>query len=71
MRWGNPRIAAVKRDAEIAEAEAVRDARIKKAIADEEGQKAELLRDTNIAGAEKRQTAENGRIQKGAGYRQS
>ncbi len=50
---GKPRIAAVKRDAEIAEAEAVRDARIKKALADEEGQKAELLRDTNIAGAEK------------------
>lgn len=50
---GKPRIAAVKRDADIAEAEAVRDSRIKKALAEEEGQKAELLRDTNIAEAEK------------------
>ena len=48
---GRPRIAAIKRDADIAEAEAVRDSRIKKAIADEEGQKAELLRDTNVAEA--------------------
>ncbi|ERI05621.1 flotillin family protein [Aneurinibacillus aneurinilyticus] len=50
---GRPRIAAVKRDADIAEAEAVRDSRIKKALAEEEGQKAELLRDTNIAEASK------------------
>jgi flotillin len=50
---GKPRIAAVKRDAEIAEAQAVRDARIQKAQAEEEGQKAELLRDTNIAEAGK------------------
>ncbi|GCL70128.1 flotillin family protein [Paenibacillus sp. JMULE4] len=50
---GKPRIAAVKRDAEIAEAEALRDARIQKARAEEEGQKAELLRDTNIAEASK------------------
>nr|WP_242832542.1 flotillin family protein [Desulfosporosinus orientis] len=50
---GKPRIAAVKRDAEVAEAEAVRDARIQKAKAHEEGQKAELLRDTNIAEATK------------------
>ncbi|MFM9328804.1 SPFH domain-containing protein [Paenibacillus mesotrionivorans] len=50
---GKPRIAAVKRDAEIAEANAVRDARIQKALAEEEGKKAELLRDTNIAEAEK------------------
>lgn len=50
---GKPRIAAVKRDAEIAEADAVRDARIQKAKAEEEGKKAELLRDTNIAEAEK------------------
>lgn len=50
---GKPRIAAVKRDAEIAEAEAVRDSRIQKARAEEEGKKAELLRDTNIAEAEK------------------
>lgn len=50
---GKPRIAAVKRDAEIAEAEAVRDSRIRKAQAEEEGQKAELLRDTNVAEATK------------------
>ncbi|WP_433619907.1 flotillin family protein [Paenibacillus cellulositrophicus] len=50
---GKPRIAAVKRDAEIAEAEAMRDARIQKANAEEQGQKAELLRDTNIAEATK------------------
>jgi flotillin len=50
---GKPRIAAVKRDAEIAQAQAVRDARIQKARAEEEGQKAELLRDTNIAEAAK------------------
>lgn len=50
---GKPRIAAVKRDAEIAEAEAIRDARIQKARAEEEGQKAELLRDTNVAEANK------------------
>jgi flotillin len=50
---GKPRIAAVKRDADIAEAEAMRDARIQKARAEEEGQKAELLRDTNIAEAAK------------------
>lgn len=50
---GKPRIAAVKRDAEVAEAQAVRDARIQKAKADEDGQKAELLRDTNIAEATK------------------
>lgn len=50
---GKPRIAIVKRDAEIAQAEAIRDARIQKALADEEGQKAELLRDTNVAEASK------------------
>ncbi|TVX87044.1 flotillin family protein [Paenibacillus agilis] len=50
---GKPRIAAVKRDAEVAEAEAVRDARIQKANADEQGMKAELLRDTNVAEASK------------------
>lgn len=50
---GKPRIAAVKRDAEIAEANAIRDARIQKALADEEAQKAELRRDTNIAEATK------------------
>lgn len=50
---GKPRIAAVKRDAEIAEAEAIRDSRIQKAKAEEEGQRAELQRDTNIAEANK------------------
>lgn len=50
---GKPRIAAVKRDADIAEAEALRDARVQKALAEESGQKAELLRDTNIAEATK------------------
>ncbi|SDH37420.1 flotillin [Desulfosporosinus hippei DSM 8344] len=50
---GKPRIAAVKRDAEVAEAQAVRDARIQKAKATEEGQRAELLRDTSIAEATK------------------
>ena len=50
---GRPRIAAIKRDADIAEAEATRDSRIKKANAEEEGQKAELIRDTNVAEANK------------------
>jgi len=50
---GRPRIAAVRRDADVAEAEATRDSRIKKALADEEGQKAELLRDTHVAEASK------------------
>ena len=48
---GRPRIAAVKRDADIAEAEAVRDSRIKKAAAEEEGTRAELTRDTIVAEA--------------------
>ena len=50
---GKPRIAAVKRDADIAEAQAIRDSRIEKARAEEQGQKAELLRDTAIAEATK------------------
>lgn len=50
---GKPRIAAVKRDAEIAEAEAVRDATIQKALATEAAQRAELIRDTNISEAER------------------
>lgn len=50
---GQPRIAQVKRDAEVAQAQAIRDARIEKARADEDGEKAELLRDTNIAEATK------------------
>lgn len=50
---GKPRIAAVKRDADIAEAEAMRDARVQKALADEDSLKAELMRDTNVAEASK------------------
>lgn len=50
---GRPRIAAVKRDAEIAEAEAMRDARIKKAEAEENAMRAELIRDTQIAESQK------------------
>lgn len=50
---GKPRIAAVKREAEIAEAQAYRDARVQKAAADEEAMKAELLRDTRVAEANK------------------
>ncbi len=53
---GKPRIAAVKRDAEVAEAQAVRDARVQKAIAEEDWMKAELLRDTNVAEAAKGNT---------------
>lgn len=50
---GKPRIAQVKRDADIATAEAEKETRIKKAEAEKEAQKAELLRATEIAEAEK------------------
>ena len=50
---GRPRIATIKRDADIAEAEAARDSRVRKAAADEQSQKAELIRDTNVAEANK------------------
>jgi flotillin len=50
---GKPQIASVKRDAEIAEANAIRDSRVQRAKATEEGTRAELLRDTSIAEAEK------------------
>lgn len=50
---GKPRIAQVKRDADIATAEAEKETRIKKAEADKEAQKAELERATEIAEAEK------------------
>ncbi|MBO8173059.1 MAG: flotillin family protein [Bacillaceae bacterium] len=50
---GKPRIAAVRRDAEIAEAEAKRDTDIKRAAAMEEGRKAQIISETNIAEAEK------------------
>ncbi|TSI02525.1 flotillin family protein [Lysinibacillus sp. BW-2-10] len=50
---GKPRIAQVKRDADIATAEAEKETRIKKAEAEKEAQKAELQRATEIAEAEK------------------
>ncbi|UTI40343.1 flotillin family protein [Niallia sp. RD1] len=50
---GKPRIAQVKRDADIATAEADKETRIKKAEADKEAKKAELERATEIAEAEK------------------
>lgn len=50
---GQPRIAQVKRDAEIAKAKAFRDEQIAKAQALEEGKKAEFKAETNIAEAQK------------------
>lgn len=50
---GKPRIAQVKRDADIATAEADKETRIKRAQADQEAQQAELERATEIAEAEK------------------
>ena len=50
---GKPRIAQVKRDAAIAEAEAEKETRIKRAEAVKEAKKAELLRETEVAEAEK------------------
>lgn len=50
---GKPRIAQVKRDADIATAEAEKETRIKRAQASKEAQKAELERATEIAEAEK------------------
>lgn len=50
---GKPRIAQVKRDADIAEAQAKKETRIKKAEAEKESQEAELLRQTEIAAAAK------------------
>ncbi len=50
---GKPRIAQVKRDADIAEAEALKETRIKKAEAEKESQQAELQRQTEIAEAAK------------------
>ncbi|EOL43902.1 flotillin [Enterococcus phoeniculicola] len=46
---GKPRIAQVKRDANIAEAEALKETRIKKAQAEKESQQAELQRQAEIA----------------------
>ncbi|WP_202404829.1 flotillin family protein [Shimazuella alba] len=50
---GRPRIAMVKRDADIAEANAVRDTEIQTAKAREEGTKAALLSETNIEESKK------------------
>ncbi|MDR6227584.1 flotillin family protein [Desmospora profundinema] len=50
---GRPRIAAVRRDADIAEANAHRDTEIQTAKAREEGTKATLVSETHIAEAEK------------------
>lgn len=50
---GKPRIAQVKRDADIATADAVKETRIKEALANKDAQKAELERATEIAEAEK------------------
>jgi flotillin len=50
---GRPRIAQVKRDADIAEANAIRDTEIQTSKAKEEGTKASLIAETNIAEAVK------------------
>jgi len=50
---GRPRIAQVKRDADIAEANAMRDTEIQTSKAKEEGTKASLIAETNIAEATK------------------
>lgn len=50
---GKPRIAQVKRDADIATAEADKETRIKRAEADKDARKSELERATEIAEAEK------------------
>jgi flotillin len=50
---GKPRIAQVKRDAQIAQAEADRDAMIKSAQATQAGQEAKFLADTKIAEAQR------------------
>jgi flotillin len=50
---GRPRIAQVKRDADIGEAEATRDATIKSAVARQEGEAAKFIAETKIAEAQK------------------
>ncbi|MBD1372314.1 flotillin family protein [Hazenella sp. IB182357] len=50
---GRPRIAVVRRDADIAESNAVRDTEIETAKARQEGTKATLISETNIAEAQK------------------
>jgi flotillin len=51
--WGKPRIAQVKRDAVIGEAEANRDATIKSAQANQAGQTAKFAADTQVAQADR------------------
>ena len=48
-----PRIAAVKRDAEIAQATAMKESSVARSEAEEAARKADLLKETNIAEAEK------------------
>lgn len=50
---GQPQIASVKRDAEIAKANALRDEQVAKSKALEDGKKAEFMAETNIAEAHK------------------
>src|SRR5437764_11569944 len=50
---GRPRISQVKRDAQIAQAEADRDAMIKSSQATQAGQEAKFLADTKIAEAQR------------------
>ncbi len=50
---GRPRIAQVKRDANIGEAEATRDATIRSAVARQEGEAAKFVAETKIAEAQK------------------
>ena len=50
---GQPQIASVKRDAEIAKANAFRDEQVAKAKAMQDGKQAEFMAETNIAEAEK------------------
>jgi flotillin len=52
-RWAKPRIAQVKRDAIIAQAEADRDSMIRSAQANQAGQEAKFVADTKIAEAQR------------------
>lgn len=61
---GRPRIAHIKREAEIAEANANRDEQIAKAKAREEGQKADYIADTNVAEAEKEMEVKKAQFKK-------
>ena len=67
---GRPRIAAIKRDADIAEAEAIRDSRVRKAAADEAGQEAEQYPRHQRRRGDQDEGAQGGRVPAGAGHRQ-